>query len=48
MILTRDLEESLLVSAYDIEHGLLKVHARLQGWAFRQSDYAKSASIDYR
>jgi len=39
-LLTRDLEESLLVSAYDIEHGLLKgTHAFRMG--FRQSDYAK-------
>ena len=39
-LLTRELEESLLVSAYDIEHGLLKgTHAFKMG--FRESDYAK-------
>ncbi len=39
-ILTRELEESLLVSAYDIEHGLLEgAHSFRMG--FKQSDYAK-------
>lgn len=39
-ILTRELEESLLVSAYDIEHGLLEsTHAFRMG--FKQSDYAR-------
>ena len=38
--LTRELEESLLVSAYDIGHGLLEgVHAFRMG--FKQSDYAR-------
>lgn len=37
---TRELEESLLISAYDIEHGLLEsVHAFRVG--FKQSDYAR-------
>ena len=39
-ILTRELEESLLVSAYDIEHGLLEgTHAFRVG--FKQSDYSR-------
>ena len=43
-ILTRELEESLLVSAYDIEYGLLEsTHAFRVG--FKQSDYAKPSLL---